>query len=90
MHTFALKNIHSREIIPGYHVRFVHSANMTFAYWEIKAGAPLPAHSHPHEQVANMLEGEYALTINGETQILKPNSVAIIPSNAFHSGIANY
>jgi len=77
-----------REIFPGFHVHFVHSANMTFAHWTIKAGAVLPEHSHLHEQVVNMIDGEFELTISGETQRLGPRSVAIIPSNAVHSGKA--
>lgn len=77
-----------REIFPGFHVHFVHSANMTFAHWTIKAGAVLPEHSHLHEQVVNMIAGEFELTISGEVQRLRPRSVAIIPSNAVHSGKA--
>ncbi len=34
------------------------------------------------------MEGEYELTINGETQRQKPGQVAVIPSNMPHSGIA--
>ena len=83
-----LNHFDQKEIIPGYKVRFVHSENMTFAYWDIKEGAPLPEHSHSHEQVANMIEGEFELTVEGKTEILKPNSVTIIPSNAKHSGKA--
>lgn len=76
------------EKIPGFHVHFVHCANMTFAHWRIEEGAILPEHSHPHEQVANIIEGEFELTIDGETRRLGPNTVAIIPSNAVHSGRA--
>jgi quercetin dioxygenase-like cupin family protein len=78
----------SREIFPGFKVRFVHSEKMTFAHWTIKAGALLPQHSHPHEQVVNVLEGEFELTIGGETRRLGPESVGIIPPNAIHSGKA--
>ena len=60
-----LDEIEQREQIPGYHVRMVHSATMTFAHWSIEAGAVLPEHSHPHEQVATILEGEFELTIAG-------------------------
>jgi len=74
-----------REIFPGFEVHFVHSANMTFAHWQIKAGALLPKHAHPHEQVVNMIEGEFELTIAGETRRLGPASAAIIPSNIPHS-----
>jgi len=38
--------------------------------------------------VVNMIEGEFELTIAGETRRLGPASVAIIPSNAPHSGRA--
>ena len=41
-----------------------------------------------HEQVVNVLRGEFELTVDGETKHLKPNDVACIPSNAVHSGKA--
>jgi quercetin dioxygenase-like cupin family protein len=77
-----------KEVFPGFRARFVHSANMTFAHWWIDAGAVLPDHAHPHEQVVTMLEGEFELTIDGLTQRLRPGQVAIIPSNARHAGRA--
>ncbi len=83
-----LGNLTANEAIPGYHGKFVHTENMTIAYWEIEAGAPLPSHSHFHEQVANVIKGEFELTVNGETHILRPGSVAVIPANVEHSGRA--
>lgn len=83
-----LGDLEPREPVPGYHVRFVHSDHMTLAYWTIEAGAPIPEHSHPHEQVATVLEGEFELTVDGETQRLGPDDVAVIPPHAVHSGTA--
>ena len=83
-----LESVPEREIFRGFKVRFVHSANMSFAHWTIEAGAVLPEHSHLHEQVVNVLEGEFELMIVGETRVLGPGSVAIIPSQAMHSGKA--
>ena len=83
-----LSEIQEKELLPGYTVRFVHADRMTLAYWDVKAGSPLPEHSHHHEQVANVLEGEYELTVDGETKRLKPGDVAVIPSNVVHSGVA--
>ena len=83
-----LDELEESEPIPGYRARFVHSKNMTLAYWTIEAGAPLPEHSHLHEQVANVIEGEFELTVDGETRRLGPSMVAVIPSNAAHSGKA--
>jgi quercetin dioxygenase-like cupin family protein len=83
-----LSNIESREIIPGFHVKFIHSDNMTFAYWTIDKGAELPEHSHPHEQVANLIEGTFEMVIGGEKKKILPGEVAIIPSDVVHKGKA--
>jgi quercetin dioxygenase-like cupin family protein len=82
------KTIEEKTIFPGFHGRFIHSANMSFALWDIDAGAPLPEHAHPHEQVVHLLEGEFSLTIAGINKVMKTGSVAVIPSNARHSGKA--
>ena len=77
-----------KELVPGYHVRFVHSENMTFAHWEVDEGATLPLHSHPHEQVAHVLEGTFELQVGGETKVVEPGDVAIIPGGVEHTGTA--
>jgi quercetin dioxygenase-like cupin family protein len=82
------RHLTPRDPFPGFHARFVHSANMTFAYWEIDAGAELPRHGHVHEQVVNMIAGTFELTVGGDTRVLEPGMVAIIPSQALHSGRA--
>lgn len=84
-----LSEIDQKELLPGFNVRFVHTENMTLAYWEIKAGSVLPEHNHFQEQVAaQVLSGEFELTLEGETKILKQGDLAVIPSNAVHSGRA--
>jgi quercetin dioxygenase-like cupin family protein len=83
-----LDNLTEREVVPGYKGKFVHSKNMTLAYWNITAGAPLPEHSHYHEQVVNVLEGTLELTVKGETHVLTPGSVVVIPPDVPHSGKA--
>lgn len=76
------------EVVPGCFARFLHSENVTIAYWEILRGSTLPEHSHPHEQIAQILEGQFEIAINGATSILPPGKVAIIPPHAIHSGQA--
>ena len=83
-----LDEVDKREFLPGSTVRSLHSANMTFCHWHFKTGALLPEHAHPHEQVTHIIEGKFELTVAGETQVLGPGSVAIVPSNAAHSGKA--
>ena len=82
------KDLEEREPMPGFRGRFVHSENMTLAYWDIAAGAPLPEHSHAPEQINEIIEGELRFTANGETNVLGPGSVAVVQSKAVHSGEA--
>ena len=83
-----LDAIEPREAIAGFLGRFYHSEFMTFVQWEIEPGARLPEHSHPHEQVANVLDGRFELTIAGDTQVMEAGGVGVIPPNALHSGRA--
>lgn len=83
-----LDRIEKREIVPGYRAVFVHSEHMTLAYWDVEKGAELPEHSHPHEQIANVLEGTFKLTLNGESRVLEPGQAAVIPPDVPHSGVA--
>ena len=83
-----LDEIEVREVAPGAKARFVHSEKMTFAYWNIEAGAGVPEHTHPHEQVVNVMNGEFELTVDGVTQKLGPGSVVVLPPHAVHSGAA--
>jgi len=78
--------IEEKEIIHGYKARFVHSEYMTIVYWNVEANKGFPSHTHEHEQIATVQEGEFELTIDGVTKILKPGLIAVIPPNAPHSG----
>lgn len=84
-----LSDIQSKELLPGFSVKFIHTEKMTLAYWDIKAGSVLPEHSHPHEQVAaQVISGAFELILEGESKVMKTGDVAVIPSNAVHSGKA--
>ena len=85
---YHLASIEPRELIPGHHGRFVHSEHTTHVYWDIDQGAQLPEHSHPHEQVVNLLEGTYELIVDGQSHVLEAGNVLVIPGGATHSGEA--
>lgn len=78
----------SKEVIKGYHARVIHTGTMTLMYWDVEEGAAMPIHSHMHEQVAHVLQGKFELTVNGETRILEPGSIAVIPPHLSHGGKA--
>ena len=73
------------ERLPGWRGRYFDSTNMTFAHYEFDAGSSIHEHSHPQEEVYEIIEGELELTIAGVTQRLHPGLVGIVPANALHS-----
>nr|WP_288935140.1 cupin domain-containing protein [uncultured Allomuricauda sp.] len=83
-----LEDINKRSLLPGFDVKFVHSHNLTLAFWEIKAGSQLPEHEHYNEQISQVVEGKFQLTIGSKTTIIEQGEVAIIPPNEKHSGKA--
>lgn len=83
-----VEGIDERQMLPGFYARMLHAENMTVSRWRIEAGAVLPEHSHPHEQVTVMLEGTFEMTVNGEKQVIKPGDLVVIPSQATHSARA--
>jgi len=85
---YLLKNIPSKEIIKGYHGKFIHMKNFTYAFWEVEANAEIPMHSHIHEQMMQVIEGKFELTVNGVTKIYEPGMIVTIPPNVEHGGKA--
>jgi mannose-6-phosphate isomerase-like protein (cupin superfamily) len=72
--------------LPGWSGRFLHSANMTFAHYDIAAdAAQLHEHQHEQEEVWHIVEGEVALSIGGEEQVLGAGCVAVVPPHTLHS-----
>jgi quercetin dioxygenase-like cupin family protein len=86
VNSYRLKDIEEREIVPGLTGRFIHSEHMTVAYWSFDPGVSLPRHSHEHEQIVNVLEGTFELTVGDAVHRLESGSVVIIPPDVPHSG----
>ena len=73
------------ERLPGWRGRYFDSPSMTFAHYQFDAGSSIHEHSHPQEEVYEVIEGELELTIGGVTRRLGPGHAAIVPPNALHS-----
>lgn len=88
MYFHNINSLDTKEIFPGYTGHFVHTNNQTFAFWDVVAGSSVPEHQHMHEQIVTVREGQFQLTVNGETKIMDAGTTAVIPGNTPHSGIA--
>jgi quercetin dioxygenase-like cupin family protein len=88
MEIVALSDQKEKLIFPGFYAQFVHSDNITISYVRIDEGAEAPEHSHTHEQICQVIEGKFELTVEGKTQKMDANNIVVIPSNVKHSAKA--
>ncbi|UYQ95012.1 cupin domain-containing protein [Chitinophaga horti] len=83
-----IKDIAPVAVIPGFTARFVHTDTVTLAYWDILPGSRLPVHKHLHEQITQVEEGSFELTVDAVTQVYTKGMVVVIPSMVEHGGVA--
>ena len=83
-----LSEIEPREITKGFKAKYIHSESMTVAFLEVTAGAMMPVHQHVHEQISQVVEGKFELTVNGVRNIIEPGSVTVIAPHVPHGGVA--
>lgn len=86
--TVDVDKITPKEIVPGFLGRVFESPSSTFLQWTIESGALLPEHSHVHEQVSYVIEGEFEFTVDGTKTVLTRGMACILPSHCVHSGRA--
>ncbi len=85
---YSLPSLLSHEFLPGLDGKMIHTERMTLAFWDVKEGSQVPEHSHPHEQVLQVIQGDFHLTIGEEQVNLHTGDVYVIQSGSLHSGIA--
>ncbi len=73
------------EPLPGWKGRFWRSKTMSFAHYDFAEGSTIHEHHHSNEEVWTVIEGELEVTVDGETQVAGPGSVAVVPSDAPHA-----
>ncbi len=76
------------EIFPGVHIYTAAAERMMLSLVEFEPGAVVKDHSHMHEQVGILLEGELTFTIGGETKTLVPGDIWRIPGGTLHRAVA--
>lgn len=76
------------ELAPGVHVRTVVGATGSFSIGDFDPGSAAVLHHHTREQGDIGVSGEFAMTIGGRVETLRPDDGLIVPPNVAHS-IAN-
>ncbi len=73
---------------PGVELFTAVGETVTLSMVEMQPHSVIETHSHPHEQVGVLLEGELTFTIGEETQVVRPGQMWRIPGNVPHKVVA--
>lgn len=75
----------AKNLLAGINARTFWGEKIMLAVVDLDAQAIIPNHSHPHEQGGVVLAGELEFTIAGETRLLHPGDLYLIPGSVEHS-----
>lgn len=82
---FKVDDLPATEMLPGVFRRTVYLDNVMLTFFDLEPGGVVPEHTHPHEQISYVLEGEMVFTLGDETRTLRAGEGATIPPNVPHS-----
>ncbi|MEX2558666.1 MAG: cupin domain-containing protein [Pirellulales bacterium] len=82
------KDCSHHRIFPGVDIYTTHGNSMMLSLVEFEPHAVVEEHSHPHEQMGLMLEGEAEFIVGGESRIVGPGTMWRIPGGVPHKVIA--
>ncbi len=75
-------------VFPGVNIFTTFGDRVMLSLVEFEPGAIVEPHSHPHEQMGLLLEGELTFTIGEQTKTLTPGQMWRIPGGVVHRAIA--
>lgn len=75
-------------IFPGVDIYTMAGERLMLSLVEFEPRSVVEPHSHPHEQLGLLLEGELTFTIGDETRTLRPGEMWRIPGGVVHSAVA--
>jgi quercetin dioxygenase-like cupin family protein len=81
-----VNDIDAVEFLPGLEFRPVLGDNVMTNFVTFAPHTVAPMHVHEEEQVVIVLDGELEFVIDGQTQLMGPGDVAVIPSWVPHGG----
>ncbi|MHA1648586.1 MAG: cupin domain-containing protein [Candidatus Helarchaeota archaeon] len=85
MKVINFKDIPPIKMLPGiYRHTLVHNDDIMLVYFDLKKGADLPMHSHPHTQMGFIIKGQLDFYIYGKVYRLKEGDSYHAPSNVEH------
>lgn len=81
----AASDLRASDPLPGIHMLLGWTEKLMVSQVTIEPGAEIPEHDHPHDQAGVCLEGTFELTIGGQTRVMEPGDIYLIPGGVPHS-----
>jgi quercetin dioxygenase-like cupin family protein len=77
------------EPAPGFLVHAVSGQGLMLCDVILRPHSESPLHSHPYEEMAIILEGEFEMTLGDEVRRLRKGDVFLAPPNVTHGGVTH-
>lgn len=84
MNYYDVKTLKAKKPAAGVEMRVISGERMMMVFFVMEAGAEVPAHAHPHEQMGTVIKGSVELTIGQKTQKVSEGGAYLIPSGVSH------
>jgi quercetin dioxygenase-like cupin family protein len=88
-HVVEVTKVPPVSLAPGIKTNIVCGKDLTLSFATIAPNAVGAMHSHPHEQMIYVLEGDADLILDGKSYYLKAGDTMWVPSNLEHTGAAH-
>jgi quercetin dioxygenase-like cupin family protein len=73
------------EMLPGIWRRTLsYGQRLMVVQVTLEEGVVVPVHSHPHEQITYVIEGQLAMEVGGQTHVLGPGDSLLLPGDVEH------
>lgn len=84
----SIKALPGKEVATGVTIKPLAGDHVMLNYVEFVPNAEVALHSHHHEQLGLIIEGELAMQIGDDHRVLRPGDTYVIPGGLRHSGRA--
>jgi quercetin dioxygenase-like cupin family protein len=76
------------ELVPGLIFQPVSTDAVMTNFVTFQPGAEAASHHHHEQQIAIIVSGELTFTVGGETRVMVPGDLVVIPPHVPHGGVA--
>jgi quercetin dioxygenase-like cupin family protein len=88
MHAYTWETVAVEQLTDSIRRRMIVGTKEMLVRWELRKGAVVARHSHPHEQIVMMIAGKLRLIVGDAETIMAPGDIVVIPPDVLHEAQA--